>query len=570
MESRRVAGGLWPFAVPVLAQVVNLLWVPGPWRLLLSNLWQLVAAGMFLFMAFRVWRAAKGRLGWEAGGRFWLVLAAGFWTLGMAGFMYIEVVESRAAYPAWPDGFFLLFYPFFALGLGRLAASEGLSLRGRPTVVWDLLLLALVTVLVLWESNLYRLLRGFWESSEPATRFSLAYVVLDGVLLVTVAALFLTGGGGLPRVSMVAVLGGFAALVVADMAQGLMAVEEPFVSGHWADLGWTLFGSLMALAGHGAVSVQGGGVSREGVASLTGFVLTYVWLAAVVFLLVRAVWTGPVCGSPAVLVTGAMAVLVAAAVRQSLAWVEKMRLAEELRRSNESLREEAAFKDRLLSVVGHDLKNPLQALLLSTELLRRVGSQACCREAEAVAEDIHVSTLRMSEVLDNLLYWGRSRSGRLEMRREPLEVGGLVEEALELFRPQVSAKRLGVRVGVESGVRVLADRQMASVVLRNLVSNAVKFVSEGGEVSVVAVRGSGWVDVAVEDSGPGLSEEDIRKLFDGAVSRATIGAGMAGKGSGLGLLLCKDFMERQGGSIRAERGVSGGLRVVARFPLAEG
>lgn len=587
MKGQGQASRIGVFAVPVLLQSANLLWVPTPWRLVGSNLLQFVAAALFLAASWRTWRrmVAESRTK-EGSGWFWVTLAAALWTAGMAGFMYIEVVEGRPAYPAWPDAFFLGFYPFFAVGLWRLAVGVHMPVRRTAPVLLDIVLLGTVAALVLWEFDVHRLFREFVEAPGTATRFSMAYATADFVLLMVVAGLFLTGGGGLPAASLASILAGFVALFVSDIAQGVVATGGAFLSGGWPDLGWTLFGSLFGLAADEAARPrQVPKVSSERVSSTAGFVLTYVWLGAVVFLLVRAVWMGPQCGSPAVLVGGAMVTLALVALRQSLTVAENLRLAESLRVSNESLkeeaarleesnyelgesrerlREEAAFKDRLLAVVGHDLKNPLQAMMFSVDLLRQSGEKGG-EEVREVAETLHVSVARMAEILDNLLFWGRARSGRLAVRPETVEVRRMVEDALDLFRPRVTAKRFQVVDDVSEDLRVRADRQMVSVVFRNLVSNAVKFTPEGGRIRVSAVREGEWVEVAVEDSGPGMSEEDRRRVFDVSVPREAIGDG-EGKGTGLGLLLCKDFMERQGGEIRIESGSEGGCRVVVRFP----
>lgn len=220
----------------------------------------------------------------------------------------------------------------------------------------------------------------------------------------------------------------------------------------------------------------------------------------------------------------------------------------ELKFARESLKELNATKDKLFSIIAHDLRNPLQVLMFSADLLSRNYDDYDENKKKEFIRKIFIGTNQLSDLLDNLLGWARSQRGIIETEIEKIHISTLAEENVTLFKDLAEKKNVRLTSEVDSGYYAFADRNMVHIIIRNLVSNAIKFTPTGGEVKITASANFDSMQICVVDTGVGIPAEDISNLFRIDKQKTTLGTAKE-KGSGLGLILCKEFAEKNHGTI---------------------
>jgi two-component system sensor histidine kinase/response regulator len=223
----------------------------------------------------------------------------------------------------------------------------------------------------------------------------------------------------------------------------------------------------------------------------------------------------------------------------------------ELKFSREKLTDLIAARDKFFSIIAHDLRNPVQNLILSSELLR--SSYDSFDEAERMdyIQGINNSANHISSLLETLLDWSRVQSGTMELYREKIDITSLAADNIDLLKENAVKKNITVSSQIPANTYAFADKNMIGTVIRNLISNAVKFTNPGGEVKITAIPAStgNSIEITVSDNGIGIKEENIAGLFRIDVQKKTRGTAKE-KGTGLGLLLCKEFIEKNKGSIK--------------------
>jgi signal transduction histidine kinase len=223
----------------------------------------------------------------------------------------------------------------------------------------------------------------------------------------------------------------------------------------------------------------------------------------------------------------------------------------ELKLAREALLELNATKDTFFSIIGHDLKDPLQFLLLAAELLHNDYDDMDEDKRKKYIERFYTSSQQISGLVENLLEWSRSQIGTLQINLVSLDLHALAAEAHNLLQERALEKDIIITSHIPPGTTALGDENMVRTIFRNLISNALKFTHAGGSVKVKAApnaRGD-YMEVSVTDTGVGMSEEDAAGLFHLNIKRTTRGTAKE-KGSGLGLILCKEFLQKINGHIR--------------------
>lgn len=243
-----------------------------------------------------------------------------------------------------------------------------------------------------------------------------------------------------------------------------------------------------------------------------------------------------------------------------------------LQQANLALSRLNADKDKFFSIISHDLRGPFNALMGNARLLARPSGKFREQDIQEMSQTIYNQAKVVYNLLDNLLTWSRlQKDGGMQYQPEPIELRGLTEETLAVLEPTANQKEIKLHNMVSGEVWVEADRRMLEMVIRNLAGNALKFTPRGGQVTVAAYKhnGDNQLKVAVQDTGVGIAPEDIAKLFRIDTQHTTQGTEKE-KGSGLGLIVCKEMVERNGGHIRVEsEGVPGkGTTVEFTVPLA--
>ncbi len=219
-----------------------------------------------------------------------------------------------------------------------------------------------------------------------------------------------------------------------------------------------------------------------------------------------------------------------------------------LDRTIAELRDTNVAKDRFFSIVAHDLRNPFQGLLGYSDLLRQDLDVLDMSEIRAYVEQIHQICSSTYTMLDNMLEWSRIQLNRLEVDPRPIDPVEVVERAIAMVPINAAAKNITIVNTVEPGLHMMADEKVLHSVLLNLLSNAIKFTREGGRVTIAARRSFNEIVISVEDTGVGMSPSDQQKLFRIDKQHSTRGTSNE-KGTGLGLLLCKDMLAKISGKI---------------------
>jgi signal transduction histidine kinase len=248
---------------------------------------------------------------------------------------------------------------------------------------------------------------------------------------------------------------------------------------------------------------------------------------------------------------------------------EKEKRAAELISANKELKQLLqlnADKDLFISILAHDLKSPFHAILSLSELLSKNIRQYSTGEIENLANDINTSAQSTYTLLEDLLKWARAQSGKIPFEPQKLSFTGICKDILEIVNPNASAKNITVNYSESEQISIFADIDMLKAVFRNLISNAIKFTDNGGLIYISAERNHANVTITVSDNGIGIEPENLDKLFDISKIHTTKGTADE-KGTGLGLLLCKEFVEKHGGKIWVESEFGKGSEFKFTLPL---
>ena len=248
------------------------------------------------------------------------------------------------------------------------------------------------------------------------------------------------------------------------------------------------------------------------------------------------------------------------------------RLQQELRQQHALLQEQHAqlqalnaSKDKFFSIISHDLRSPLSAVLVGLRLLTDTESRLTDNEKNELIRDSHRTVEQLYNLLDNLLVWSRLQRGLMEYAPQPLDLRPLFERNATLFAANAEQKQIAIRQTVAEPVIAFADSHMIDAIIRNLISNALKFTEARGAITLSARQNDQSVEMAVADTGIGMDAETVAKLFRLDVRYNQLGT--AGeKGTGLGLNVCKEFAEKNGGSIAVESVVGAGTTFRVTLP----
>ncbi|HYI76511.1 MAG TPA: sensor histidine kinase [Chryseolinea sp.] len=217
----------------------------------------------------------------------------------------------------------------------------------------------------------------------------------------------------------------------------------------------------------------------------------------------------------------------------------------EIQRQNLQLEEVNHVKDKLLSVVSHDIRGPLGSLHLALNLVKSGSLSAA--EFQKVSEDLEARLTHTTEFIDNLLQWAKLQMRGETFEPDRLDLSKLAEESVRLLEPECAQKNIRLQNHFQGSFEAFADLNMVRSVFRNLLTNAIKFTKPNGTISLGAYQVDRKIIVSVADSGVGIPEKNRSKLF--TISSVATQGTKQEKGTGLGLLLCKEFVEKNGGTI---------------------
>jgi PAS domain S-box-containing protein len=214
-------------------------------------------------------------------------------------------------------------------------------------------------------------------------------------------------------------------------------------------------------------------------------------------------------------------------------------------------------KDIFISVLSHDLRSPFNNLLGLSEALSEDIRKLDIDEIEKLVNQIYKSAQTSFKLLEDILMWARTQQGNIPFKPQILSFKDICINILEVLNSNTNAKNITINYSAADHMNVFADIEMLKTVLRNLVSNAIKFTNKNGAISIIAVENSDNVTISVSDNGIGINPDDLKRLFD--ISQVLTTKGTAEEtGTGLGLMLCKEFVEKHGGKIWVESEVGKG------------
>jgi PAS domain S-box-containing protein len=228
-----------------------------------------------------------------------------------------------------------------------------------------------------------------------------------------------------------------------------------------------------------------------------------------------------------------------------------------LKESEKHLRQLNVDKNRFISILGHDLKNPFNNILGFSEILIDEFDSLNKNEIKEISKDIYKSAQITNKLLEDLLMWARTQQGKIPFNPQIMSLTEICNNVVDVLKPNAYAKNIIINYSSADYIHVFADSDMLKTILRNLVSNAIKFTNSGGTIRISAEQRDSNVTISVADSGVGIPPDNLVKLFD--ISEVLTTKGTANEtGTGLGLLLCKEFVEKHGGKIWVESEVGKG------------
>ena len=225
-------------------------------------------------------------------------------------------------------------------------------------------------------------------------------------------------------------------------------------------------------------------------------------------------------------------------------------------------------KDKFFSIIAHDLRNPFHSILGFTELLMRNYSDFDDAKKQEFVGLIYESSQHAHNLLENLLQWSRTQTDRIKYNPSKQSLSRIIDETVQVLNASLKKKGLIFSSEIQKDIFVYVDKNMIDLVIRNLLSNAIKFTPSGGKISISAKDDGKFLVVSISDTGVGIDPEDLHRLFQFEEFHTTTGT--AGEpGTGLGLIICQEFIRKHGGEITIKSELDKGSTFTFTLPKAE-
>jgi len=224
--------------------------------------------------------------------------------------------------------------------------------------------------------------------------------------------------------------------------------------------------------------------------------------------------------------------------------------AENLKGSNEELLKLIETKDKLFSIIAHDLRSPFNTIMGFSSLLAEAGEDDNIEQLKSYARYVNDASIIVFNLLENLLYWARSQTNEIQFKPSSFYLDEIVRENIDLVRETMIKKEIKLDDGGYKNILVYGDVNMMRTVFRNLIINAIKFTQKGGLVTITSKDRGNVAEICVADNGVGMSDQEMAIIFKSSAGGYTQKGTDGEKGSGLGLELCKEFISRNGGELK--------------------
>lgn len=237
----------------------------------------------------------------------------------------------------------------------------------------------------------------------------------------------------------------------------------------------------------------------------------------------------------------------------------------ELIANQDILKKVNSQKDKFLSIISHDMRAPLSSIVSFLDYYKDNFNSFTETEINFVSTNLNLHVKKVVEMLDGLLLWSRSQTGEIQTSLAPIDLSKSILSTTDILNQTAENKKIIITTNLHNQL-VWADKNMTDFIIWNVVSNAIKFTKEGGPITISTMRNKKNAFIVIKDSGVGISKDNLAKIFKDDISYSTLGTDNE-KGIGLGLALCKDFMNLQNGDIEVESIVGVGTTVNLLFPL---
>ncbi len=238
--------------------------------------------------------------------------------------------------------------------------------------------------------------------------------------------------------------------------------------------------------------------------------------------------------------------------------IEIQKYANELEEANKT-------KDRFFSIISHDLKSPFNALIGFSDLIKIALEENDFEDIKKMNELIHQTATNTYKLLLNLLDWSRAQTNEIKFKPTKININKLIKENLELFKAQANKKGVIFEFDSPKNNFVLADENMTNIIIRNLISNAVKYTRKGSVSIVIGLTDKTCV-IKITDTGIGIKQEVVKQIFNIEENISTQGTN-GERGTGLGLILCKEFTNKNNGNLTVESTINKGSTSTLNLPI---
>lgn len=244
---------------------------------------------------------------------------------------------------------------------------------------------------------------------------------------------------------------------------------------------------------------------------------------------------------------------------------EKINYEERIITMNRELELSNASKDKFFSIIAHDLRNPVSALICFSDLITNNKEDVTEDETRQFLDMIKNISKTTYELLDNLLNWAGVQTKKIEIQKSIFDLNLLVEKICEVIKPAADLKKVNIINTVAPGFQIFADENMINTIIRNLVSNSIKFSPKNSRITIKAGQNNNQYSIAVIDEGVGMEENYIKDLFKIDIYTSRKGTNNE-SGTGLGLILCNEFVKLHNGNIEVKSEINKGSEFIIQIP----
>lgn len=594
-----------------LLQIINIFYITNQTIVkLISNLIQLLITAFATFLVYQTYKNLKKENSETRND--WLFFTFGnlSWTVGNILFVYYESILGISPINTLTDLFYFIFYIFIIIFLFKLSNKTELP-KYTTLYIIELIIISLAIVLIQWNFNYSYVANALINQFDFDLINFLLFTFFDTVIIILLFSIIMRKTYfSYDFISTILLIAGSFFLIYGDFIQLAIQSSSIFSSGYTSDIGWTLaftFFGLTALAKQNEdtiIKVISNNSRFKSIYNFFSFSYIYIWLGAMYFMLLWAFNHSNETERNFYVILISLIIglivlrLVFSSIENHKLQLKYKAALEQLKESNLELQElnnnlsresqkliianndltnsEAELKkanetkNKLFSIISHDIRSPLNAMLVSTETVNLYFDKFSKEELSKSIKSIYLSTQQLSNLITNLFDWAKAQRDGIQFNPDFQNLTIETEEILKIYNENIKQKQLQITLNYNlqnEFAIAFCDKNLYETIIRNLISNAIKFSHPESEITITfSDYNDKFMQISVTDTGIGISEEDIPKLFRDDIDRKKIGNSPE-KGSGLGLLLCKEFVEKHKGRIWVESHIGKGTTFNFTIPI---